>query len=366
MTHPSLADRAAGAVLGALIGDALGVGPHWYYDLAELRRDYGPWIHGYTTPRPGRYHDGLKAGELSQAGIITELLLDSVLENHGYDQAAFKAKLDGELFPRIDGVPTHGPGGYTSQSIREAWRKRVLESREWGDVAGLADTTEAAERVLVLGALYATDPWQAASASRDNTLLTQNDTTVAALTTAYASVIAALVRGEPLDAGISGRLFALVHEGRLPFHHVTRPGSTPPVPGSAEQPVGANFPSPDALSGVSAAVLSATDPDVTIEPAAKIAQVYGLPCAIYYQLPAAYYLAARFPASFEQAVLHAINGGGQNQARAILTGALAGAQVGIGGIPQRFIDGLARGAELAGKARALGQLAHAHASAVAA
>jgi ADP-ribosylglycohydrolase len=65
-----------------------------------------------------------------------------------------------------------------------------------------------------------------------------------------------------------------------------------------------------------------------------------MPCAIYHQLPAAYYLAARFHNDFESAILHAVNGGGQNQARAILTGALVGAQTGLSGIPKRFIDGL--------------------------
>jgi ADP-ribosylglycohydrolase len=75
---------------------------------------------------------------------------------------------------------------------------------------------------------------------------------------------------------------------------------------------------------------------------------------MYHQLPAAYYLAARFPDDFESAVLHAINGGGQNQARAILTGALVGAQVGLAGIPPRFLDGLEKGAELTALARQLG------------
>ena len=82
-----------------------------------------------------------------------------------------------------------------------------------------------------------------------------------------------------------------------------------------------------------------------------------MPCAIYHQLPAAYYLAARFTDDFESAVLHAINGGGQNQARAILTGALVGAQVGLGGIPQRFLDGLENAAELTALARQLGEQA---------
>ena len=77
-----------------------------------------------------------------------------------------------------------------------------------------------------------------------------------------------------------------------------------------------------------------------------MALLYGLPCAVYHQFPAAYYLAARFPDDFESAVLHAINGGGQNLARAMLTGALVGAMVGLSGIPRRFIDGLERSSDL--------------------
>ena len=40
------------------------------------------------------------------------------------------------------------------------------------------------------------------------------------------------------------------------------------------------------------------------------------------------------------AVLSAVNGGGNNMARAALTGALSGALVGLKGIPDRFISGL--------------------------
>jgi hypothetical protein len=55
----SIKDRAAGAIVGALIGDALRVGPHWYYDLAEMKRHHGDWITGHTEPKPERYHDAL-------------------------------------------------------------------------------------------------------------------------------------------------------------------------------------------------------------------------------------------------------------------------------------------------------------------
>ena len=96
MADTTLRDRAAGAIMGAFIGDALGLGPHWYYDLAELRRDYGEWISGYTDPRPGRYHAGLKAGQSSQAGFILELTLRSLVACGQYDEAGtgFSDQLD--------------------------------------------------------------------------------------------------------------------------------------------------------------------------------------------------------------------------------------------------------------------------------
>ncbi len=78
----------------------------------------------------------------------------------------------------------------------------------------------------------------------------------------------------------------------------------------------------------------------------KVSLVYGMPCAIYHQLPAAYYLAARFHTDVESAVLHAINGGGQNQVRAILAGTLVGAQVGLSKIPERLLAGLEKRTEL--------------------
>ena len=80
MTQKTFKDRARGALVGAFIGDALGLGPHWYYDLEEMRRDYGEWIDGYTDPKPGRYHAGCKAGQLSQAGYILKLMTESLVE----------------------------------------------------------------------------------------------------------------------------------------------------------------------------------------------------------------------------------------------------------------------------------------------
>jgi ADP-ribosylglycohydrolase len=355
----SLADRAAGAVMGALIGDALGVGPHWYYDLTELRKDYGEWITGYSDPKPGRYHAGMTAGQLSQTGLILVMLLRSVLEKDGYQEEDFTQRLDRELLPYLDGTPMHGPGGYTNQSFREAYRRRVEQKLDWSQTGGHADTTEAAERAVILAARYATNPQKVAEAVSANCQLTQADEAIVAMTTAFNCVIALLVAGEKLDTVLSDKLLQQVKTGQLPFHAVTRENRTMPRPGDPDPPTRGKFSSPDALLTPSYMAEAAQDPNIRIEPAWKVSLVYGMPCAIYHQLPAAYYLAARFRDNFESAVLHALNGGGQNMSRACLTGALVGAQVGLPGIPERFVTGLENHAELVAMARRLGKHAEA-------
>ncbi|CAE6491447.1 ADP-ribosylglycohydrolase [Nitrosomonas nitrosa] len=340
MPASHIQDRAAGALMGAFIGDALGLGPHWYYQLDALHQDYGDWIDGYTDPKPGRYHPGCKAGQLSQAGFILALTVRSLVECGAYDRNDFCRRMDEELFPLLDGTPVCGPGSYTSQSIREVWRRRVQQKLPWGQTGSHADTTEAIERTLAIAIRYAFQPAELAANITDNTLLTQSDDIVVSMTVAYGAVLALLVQGHMLDTELSEKLMALVKNGTLPFHAVTQDDLQPPRPGDPDPPRAGRFASPDALLTPSYMAAAVADPDIRIEPAWKVSLVYGMPCAIYHQLPAAYYLAARFRDDFESAVLHAINGGGQNQARAILTGTLVGAQVGMSSIPQRFLDGL--------------------------
>jgi ADP-ribosylglycohydrolase len=353
----NVADRAAGAVIGALIGDALGLGPHWYYDLTELHKDYGHWITWYTNPKPGRYHAGMKAGQLSQTGLILGMLLRSVVEKGEYQEADFTHRLDRELLPFLDGTPMQGPGGYTNQSIREAYRCRFEQKLGWNQTGGHSDTTEAAERAVVLAARYTLNPRKVAETVSANCILTQSDEAIVAMTTAFNCVLALLVAGEKLDMNLSDKLMVQVKKGDLPFHAVTGENLTMPRPGDPDPPRIGKFSSPDALLTPSYMAEAAQDPGIQIEPAWKVSLVYGMPCAIYHQLPAAYYLAARYSEDFESAVLHALNGGGQNMSRACLTGALVGAQVGLSGIPERFVIGLENYSDWVALGRKLGQQA---------
>lgn len=333
-------DRAKGAILGAFIGDAIALGPHWYYDLEEQYRDYGKWIDTYTNPKKGRYHENEVAGNQSQAGYILKLMIKSLIENKSYNHEDFCKKLDEDLFKKIDGIPTHGPGGYTSQSIREVYRQRVEGGYSWDEVGSRADTTEAIERTLAIAVLNATKPKDLAKDIAQNTFLTKVDDVVCSMTVAYGAILGQLVSGEKFDKNISNKLMKLVKQNELPFHAVTSDNYQPPKPGAKDPSNVGLFASPDALLTPSFIANAIEDEKIKIEPAWKVSLVYGMPCAIYHILPASYYLACRFKDDFQSAILHALNGGGQNQARSILTGALVGAQVGFSNIPQWFIDGL--------------------------
>lgn len=214
----------------------------------------------------------------------------SLVERNGYDEADFCQRLVNDLFPLLEGKPRSGPGHYTSETM------------------------------LSMGV-------------------------------GYGCILARLIQGETLDAQISLQPLKWLSENTMAFEPVT---TRQPAPDHPELPLRARrHIVRDALHAAADIAAMAKDPAIRIEPAWKVSHLYGMPCAFYHQLPATWYLAARFSDDFESAVLHSINGGGQNQSRAMLAGALVGAQVGLDGIPPRFLKGLKRADELRRLAKAL-------------
>jgi ADP-ribosyl-[dinitrogen reductase] hydrolase len=127
-------DRIMGAIMGVFVGDALGVGTHWYYDLDALQNDFGPWISDYIDPKlestgkfakvhQWRHDQGIRAGDLSQTGQLYKMLLESIVSQGDYDRADYAARVDG-LFKTLNGK--NYSGLYTDVAIRETWKNRTL------------------------------------------------------------------------------------------------------------------------------------------------------------------------------------------------------------------------------------------------
>jgi len=333
-------DRAIGAIMGALVGDALGVGPHWYYDLGRLRKDYGEWIDNYTKPKPGRFHAGLEAGENSQTGQVVTLLLESVAEHGGYNERDFTGRLD-SLLDTLDGTPQGGR--YTDHAMRDVWQARKGQGRPWSEAGSLADTAEAAIRTPVLAARYSGDFVNLVRHLTSNVLLTHCDPFIAGQSVAFGLITAGLINGYTMGE-VSKAIFKFAGEKGIDLAiEVPRQGRKEEISFT------------DALLQPSWSYNAAHDSGIRIDPPAAACSLFGLACTLGFMLPAAYYFVSRFETRFYDAVMPALNGGGNNMARSALTGALSGAEAGLSGIPEYLIQGLSdhdRLLEMAGKVTA--------------
>ena len=334
-------DRVMGAIMGVLIGDALGIGCHWWYDLTQFHADFGPWVSDYLDPIDKGTGDstkspytwahqrvimGVKAGDVSQTGQFIIMLLESVAEKGTFDVSDFTRRVD-EFFKTIDGT-SMGPksGRYTDDAMRQTWANRH-KGISWDDpnVGANSITSEAAQHSVILAALYFKIPEKVFTQAYREISLFYNNDFARTQSVAYALNVAGFISALPIeeiktyrskvprDVSSKVKLFSdslnQIETGRSLAYGVDTRG-TP------------------------------LEAKISFEPPYLISQVYGAHCEIQQLLPAAYYLIHRYPDDFEMAVLSAVNGGGYNMARAALTGGMSGAMNGLSGIPERFITGL--------------------------
>jgi ADP-ribosylglycohydrolase len=354
-----LKDRISGAVLGVFIGDALGVGVHWQYDLDKLEADRG-FVTDYLDPLPGTYHSGtsdapgrgaLRAGQLEQQGAIDQLLLESLVENRGLNQRDFLERFEHVILndPTMDGTRAGGRYGWTDKSICEIYACRITEQRPWSDCTPpRSDTPDSIVRASLIAALYVRTPREMANQVQIHARAATLDSSVQSHSVAFASMIGATLRGVPLDHRM--REFLYLQAGRsLPFSSLLSATDSDPNYG--------HYTEPDSLLWFGSIAQGMALFKDSIQPAHRGVLLYGQFCAFFASVPSAYYCALRFPENFEDAVLCSVNGGGQNTMRASLTGALLGARVGLSNIPQRFIDGLENSKLLLDLARQLAEIA---------
>ena len=176
-------ERAVGAIMGVMVGDALGMGMQWYYNLSEKEAECGEWVTEYLDPSPERsdffgniskyrYNQGLRAGDTTQLGEIFALLLNAAATS-GKDgfKTDFCAKLD-SLFATLSGESLSGR--YTDQMYIKA-RKSRLDVHEWGKGTATDETTaDCAIYTVILAAMYS-DPLELVTVAKDLLGMLMND-----------------------------------------------------------------------------------------------------------------------------------------------------------------------------------------------
>jgi ADP-ribosyl-[dinitrogen reductase] hydrolase len=325
MNSPTRKDRAQGAIMGSLIGDALGLGCHWYYDIKAMRRDFPEWIDDYHDGLPERddhygyiakwrHELGLRAGDLSQTGQIAVQLLESFAKGPGYNETDFCMRLD-DLFTTLDG--TELSGRYSDHAVRDTWANRQA-GVPWGRAGSAIDTAEAAVWSVAHAAHSNGDMRALAIDAHSCANLTHNTPYITGCSTVFVLAVGALLNEVGFD-DLQSYMWGLRDDDEIRAR--TSSNDITFQIGSASARMGG-------------------DPELNIDPVTAC-QVIGMNCTMSFQIPSAYFLLHRYPDDFEQAVLAAVNAGGNTIVRAALTGALVGAKVGLQGIPDRFIKGLA-------------------------
>jgi ADP-ribosylglycohydrolase len=94
------AERKAAALLGALVADAAALGLHWNYDPVRVKEVANAHGGAAFVPVDPAHHEGVRAifvhalrcdGMQSQYGEVLRLAMRSIVENNGFDGAAYRA-----------------------------------------------------------------------------------------------------------------------------------------------------------------------------------------------------------------------------------------------------------------------------------
>ena len=296
---PDFVDRARGAILGQFIGDAMALGSHWHYNLLERQRLYPGGIHGFELPSPGHYHAGRRPGDPTHYGDAARLLLESLVEDDGFDERRFGR--------RFVAAFDAGYAGYRDKPTRLTIENA---SPHLGDPSfafqhGADDfQTVSMCRLAPVVVAYAGRSERDAVVARV-VRVTQANAEAVAHNQAFARILDAVLHGTDLASAIGTGCAA----------------QTGPCADLVRIRLG------DALAMQDKPVVDATG-------------LVGRSCYLPCTFPSVLHACLRHPGDFETAVLETVRAGGDNASRAACVGALLGAALGASAIPTHLAERL--------------------------
>jgi ADP-ribosyl-[dinitrogen reductase] hydrolase len=296
MEARSRGDIIAGALLGTLVGDALGLPREGLSrGQAALRFGRGPLRHQLLFGR------GLGSDDTEHACMVGQALLA-----HPDDASAFARNLGWRLRGWLLTLPA-GIGRATLLSILKLWLGFPPER------SGIASSGNgAAMRAPLLGVCLADQPERLDAFVRASSRLTHRD--VLAEEGALLVALAAAYGARQGTAAIHAESFLLELEARVTAHELR------------------------------ASVRTVREYLARGEPARRMAgkfgRSHGVSGFVLHTVPAALYVWLRHPGDFRRAIEEIVRLGGDSDTTAAIVGALVGATAGVRGIPPEWLAGV--------------------------
>ena len=326
MSRPNQNDRAAGALLGLFLGDALAMPVHWYYDRAALQRDYGE-VRSMLAPRnphpdsilfrssyvprdpeadilhdqavfwgrPGvHYHQNLQAGENTLNLRLVQLLLDTIEERRVYDPDLYLEQMIAFLRN-----PHSHSDTYVEEWVREFFDRRAqgFKLRDCGvtekHIGGLPGP-------VALLVRFHGNPEFARLTAHEHRELTHKGPFMAEALDAVADILLPVLAGEPLAETID-------RVGRVSSNRL--------------------------LTRDFKALAAKDDFEV-------IGRMLSPACYVQDAVPATLYLARKYADRPEEGLVANTMAGGDNCYRGAVLGALLGAANGVNAWPESWLSDL--------------------------
>jgi ADP-ribosylglycohydrolase len=320
------ADRAAGALWGLFLGDALAMPVHWYYDRQALFNDYGevrdlmaplPRHSGsilhrshyeplnedadilhdqaqYWGQRDVHYHQHLQAGENTLNLQLAQLLLDQVDEQGVYSSDLFLQEMIAFLrnpdSHRDTYVEEWARGFFTRRAQGLSLSRCAVEEKHIGGLVG-------ATALLIA---YHAEPDTGRVLAHEHLQLTHRGTHMAKALEAVADILQPVLAGKDLVQSVD----------------------------QARRKNGNRF-----LTFDFAGYARRDDLEV-------VGRVLSTACYVEEAVPAVFYLARKYAHQAEKALVTNTMAGGDNCHRGAILGALLGAQCGPEGWPLRWRQNL--------------------------
>lgn len=321
-----LQDRVHGAILGLLIGDALAMPVHWYYNRAALRSDYGTvsdfvepqsthpdsifWRSQWEAPRAdldilgdqrefwGRrgvhYHQNLRAGENTLTAKLAMEVWASLQERGGYDR-------DDYLKRYVD-LLTH-PERHRDTYIEECHRAfftKLGQGKKPEKCAVVEKHISGLVMMLPVALFYADDEEQGRACALEHLAATHAGEKMRIAAEAILAIFYPVLRGVPLAEAIRAECERQrnPHFGFPFFKWIDQPDE------------------------------------------AIIGRHLSTACYVEDSVPAVLHFALKYADRPEEGLIANTNLGGDNVHRGGVLGVLLGAQGGKKGWPERWVSGL--------------------------
>lgn len=276
-------------VLGAFIGDALALGPHWIYDQNQIREEFSR-VTDYQPPL-AVYHKGKAAGDQTHYGDQTLVLLRAVSKTGNFNLAGFAA--DWRAYWENPATISYRDGA--TKATLAHLQSDTNPASSSSDIAG-------AGRIGPLFLLKWETEEELLLAVRVQTAFTHGDPVVIESALFFAKVILAIQAGDDIEAALRKTI------KQTPWQFIPE----------------------EWIDNASASAAS----DETDAAALK---GHGLSCHATDAFPCICHLLLRYPTSPAEALIENANAGGDSAARGMILGMVYGAAFPVSDWPAEWL-----------------------------